>query len=169
MADDLKEMLAGLRAAMQAERTGEQFYRAAAERTLDPLGREVFAHLAEEEAEHFRFLKAHYQAIGETGQLADVALGKGAQLGDESPIFSPGFRQRIREAHFEMSALAIAVQLELNGIRHYQEQARAAKAPAARKFFEDLAHWESGHYDALLRQQKLLEEEYWREQGFEPF
>ena len=32
-----------------------------------------------------------------------------------------------------------------------------------------LVAWESGHYDALIRQQQMLQEDYWRENGFDPF
>jgi rubrerythrin len=162
------EMIEGLRQAMQAERTGHEFYKMAAKTTEDPAGREVFEQLAQEEAEHFNFLAAHYRSLMAEGRLAtDVQLGRGEKL--DHPIFSPELRQRIGQAHFEMSALAVAVQLELNGINHYRAMARKATLPEVRRFFEDLVVWETAHYEALLQEQEALQEAYWNEAGFERF
>ena len=163
-----KEMTQGLRQAMQAERTGHEFYKMAARTTEDPGGKEVFARLAQEEADHFSFLASHYRSLVTEGRLAtQVELGHGVKL--DHPIFSPALRERIGEAHFEMSALAVAVQLELNGIQHYRAMAQNTKMPEARRFFEELVAWETDHYEALLREQEALQEAYWSEAGFEPF
>jgi rubrerythrin len=68
-----------------------------------------------------------------------------------------------------MSALAIAVQLELNAIKHYSEQAEKATRPEVKKLFAELAAWEKGHYAAMLRQQEALQDDYWAASGFAPF
>jgi rubrerythrin len=170
MHDATKQMVDGLKQAMAAERTGYEFYILAAKNTQDPEGKATFEQLAQEEREHFDFLRAHYKSLLEHGTLADgVTLSDHRPLKGDSPIFSASLRDRLKGAHFEMSALAIAVQLELNGIKHYSEQAKNAASPEARRFFEDLVAWENGHYEALLRQQQLLQEDYWRENGFDPF
>jgi rubrerythrin len=163
------ELLDGLRQAMQAERTGETFYRHAAKTTDDPQGRVVFARLADEEAEHFAFLLNHYESLRTRGELGTATLGHAGALDGASPIFSADFQRRIQDAHFEMSALAIATQLELNGIRHYGEMAKRATEPKVRAFFEELVAWEGKHYEALLRQQKMVQDDYWAAAGFEPF
>jgi len=165
-----QELLEGIRAAMIAERTGREFYRMAAEHTQDLSGRQVFAQLADEEQLHFDYLAKHYRSLTEKGELAKgVTLGQAHELASENPIFSAAFKSRLKDAHFEMSALAIAVQLELNGINHYRAQAAKAKTPEARKLFEELVEWEKGHYDAFVRQQQELQEAYWNEAGFAPF
>ncbi|MBI5536678.1 MAG: ferritin family protein [Deltaproteobacteria bacterium] len=170
MDDAIKEMTEGLRQAMLAERTGFEFYTLAAKTTQDPDGKATFEQLAREEQEHFEFLSTHYKSLVSKGTLAEgVTLSDRKHTQADAAIFSKSLRERIKGAHFEMSALAIAVQLELNGIKHYSEQAKKASLPAARKFFEDLVAWESGHYDALIRQQQMLQEDYWRENGFDPF
>ena len=170
MDETTKELLAALRQAMTAERTGHTFYSMAAQNTADPTGKEAFLQLAREETEHFQFLAAHYKSLVDRGVLSPTAKlrSHGDVMGD-SPIFSEALRERIADAHFEMSALSIAVQLELNGIQYYREQAAKAKLPAVKKLFEELAAWESSHYDALLRQQQALQDEYWSTAGFEPF
>ena len=98
-----------------------------------------------------------------------MTLGKAHELAADHPIFSADFKSRLKGAHFEMSALAIAAHLELNGINHYKSLAAKAAAPEAKKLFEDLVEWEKGHYDAFIRQQEELQEAYWNEAGFSPF
>jgi len=164
------ELIEGIRVAMMAERTGHDFYRMAAEHTRDPSGKQTFTQLAEDEQKHFEYLSRHYQSLVEKGELAKgVTLGQAHELANDHPIFSADFKSRLKGAHFEMSALAIAVQLELNGINHYKAQAEKAKTPEARKLFEELVDWEKGHYNAFVRQQEELQEAYWNEAGFSPF
>jgi rubrerythrin len=114
-------------------------------------------------------LKTHYRSLLDKGTLAEGVTLSDHRRDTTSPIFSKALRDRIKGAHFEMSALTIAVQLELNGIKHYSEQAKKATLPAARKFYEDLVGWENSHYESLLKQQQMLQEDYWRENGFDPF
>jgi rubrerythrin len=166
----LSEIVEGIRAALQAERAGYEFYRMAAEHTADADGKKVFQRLAAEEQEHFEFLLKHYKSLNEHGELAKgVTLGKAHALAYEHPIFSAELKGRLRGAHFEMSALAIAAQLELNGINHYKALAKKASLPEAKRFFEELVVWETGHYDAFIKQQQELQEAYWAEAGFSPF
>ncbi|MGC4118313.1 MAG: ferritin family protein [Myxococcales bacterium] len=164
------ELVNAIRTALQAERTGYEFYKMAAANTKDPEGQKTFEELAAEEQSHFDFLRKHYLSLMETGELSkDARLSKAKDLGDDHPIFSADLKSRIKGAHFEMSALAIAAQLELNGINHYREQAARAASPEARKLFQQLVDWETGHYEAFIRQQQQLQEAYWGEAGFAPF
>jgi rubrerythrin len=166
----VKDLVEGLKSAMLAERTGHEFYKMAAATTKDEAGREVFERLAAEEQSHFEFLRKHYESLLEKGELArGVTLGEAHAMATEHPIFSKDLASRIRLAHFEMSALSIAAQLELNAINHYREQAARTALPEAKKFFQELVEWESGHYEAFVRQQQELQETYWSEARFSPF
>ena len=163
-------MAEGLKQAIQSEGDGYHFYTLAAQNTADEQGRRVFEQLAREELDHLRFLRAHYTAILETGQLSpDAKLGPKADLSATSPIYSAAIRERLGEAHAEMSALSIGIQLEQSAARFYREMAEEAQDPQVAGFFNELADWESGHYHALLRQQDLLRDDYWSTGGFSPF
>jgi rubrerythrin len=48
-----EEILQGLKTAIEAELTGHEFYKNAAETTSDPVGKETFSRMAEEEIGHF--------------------------------------------------------------------------------------------------------------------
>ena len=168
--DEKKRVTDGLKQAIQAEIDGYHFYMMAARSTNDPKGREVFESLAEDEKEHVRFLSLQYDAFMDKG-TADptVTLGTRADLQGSSPIFSDSFRERIQDAHFEMSALSIGINLELSAVKFYKDQASRAQDETVTRFYNELADWESGHYKALLQQQESLKEDYWAGGGFSPF
>ncbi len=170
MIDDSKILAEALQQAAMAEREGHSFYMMAAHNTQDPKGKLVFETLAREEMDHLHFLKEHYDAVVTTGKLSTTAhLGTRADLGLNSPIFTDSIKSRIRDAHFEMTALAVGIQLERDATAFYQKHAAASTDPQARKLFTELAAWESGHYQALLKQQEELKSDYWSGAGFSPF
>ncbi len=160
----------GLRRAIQAETDGYHFYKMAAASTQDSQGRQVFEGLAEEEMEHRRYLETQYETFAREGRFdTTLTLRARVDLSGPSPIFSADLRQRAQVPHFEMSALSIAIQLELNSVRHYQEQVRLAGEPTVAAFYEELVAWERKHYEGLSRQQETLRESFWSESGFAPF
>jgi rubrerythrin len=170
MDEAMKRMTDGLLKAIQAEADGYHFYMMAAQSTSDTKGREVFETLAKEELDHQRFLQAQYKALAETGKPDEsVRLGNRVDLSGLSPIFSEAIQARAREAHYEMSALSIGIQLELNSIQFYRSESVVASDPVMREFYSDLVDWETGHYRALLRQQVALKDSYWSASGFAPF
>jgi len=160
----------GLLQAMWAEHEGHHFYSMAAHNTSDPKGREVLQRLAAEELEHFEFLKAQHRRVIETGRPdAGLKLGPRSDISGPSPIFSDALRSRIATAHYEMVALGVGAQLELNAVRFYTQASADASDPAVKAFYKELSEWEQGHYDALTAQQEALKEDYWAGAGFAPF
>jgi len=163
-------VLQGLLSAMRAEHEGFHFYAMAARNTEDEKGREIFNRLADDEREHLAFLKTQYVALRDKGAPDQgTSLGKPLALEGPSPIFSDAIKRRVKDAHFEMTALSIGIQLELGAVRHYKQLADAADDDFVKRFFMELSEWESGHYNALLDQQEDLREEYWSANGFSPF
>jgi rubrerythrin len=168
--DEKKRLTDGLKQAIQAEIDGYHFYMMAARSTSDDKGRGVFESLAQDEREHVRFLSLHYNAFMDRGAPDPAAkLGRRAELQGASPIFSEQFRERIADAHFEMSALSIGINLELSAVRFYKDQAAQAGNEIVKTFYNELADWEQGHYQALLQQHESLKEDYWAGGGFSPF
>lgn len=170
MNDAMKQVSDGLVKAMQAEIDGHNFYRMASLTTQDVKGKAVFEQMAREEMSHYQFLKQQYQALQEKGRVDEaLKLGRPEAITGTSPIFSDAIKTRIKEAHFEMTALSVAIQLEHSAIQFYTDQAKASPTTAIKQFYTELAEWESGHYHALLQQQDLLRSQYWTEAGFAPF
>ena len=167
---EAKQIAAGLLQAMQAEADGHNFYMMAAKNTQDPKGQEVFAAMAQEELEHLRFLKKQYQSFLDNEKPdPNVKLPTSPNISPDSPIFSDNIKSRLHQAHYEMSALSIAIQLELSSINYYRQQAEQIADQTIKAFYQELAEWESRHYQMLLNQQQALKEDYWAGGGFAPF
>ncbi len=165
-----KQTIEALLSAIRAEGDGYNFYSMTATSIKDKKGKEVFTMLAEEELKHKHFLEAQLKSIRDTGAPdKNVHLGQASDLSNDSPIFSPEIKNRLSDAHYEMSALSVGIQLELSSQKFYKQQAEAAKDETMRAFFSRLADWEAGHYRALLRQQDELKDDYWTAGGFAPF
>jgi DNA topoisomerase I len=170
MDEAARKVTEGLQKAIEAEIEGHHFYKMAASSTSDEQGKKVFEALAQEELEHAKFLRSQCASLRETGKVDETAkLGAKADLSGGSPIFSPALKQRIQEAHYEVTALSVGSQLELGAIQFYKAQADAAPDEKVKAFFLELADWESGHYDALTRQLEEMREDYWDAGDFAPF
>jgi len=167
--DSHERMLAGLKEALLAERTGSEFYTLAAANTQDAQGRETFLILAAEEALHEKYLREQYGNLLAGRAPSPMVSSWGAELNADSPIFSPELKHRIATAHLEMAVLATGLALEDATITRYRTLAAETDMPELKHFFDKLTRWEEGHAAALRRQQELLLESYWHEARFAPF
>ena len=167
---DIKRLTDGLKKAIQAEIEGYHFYMMAAQNTSDAKGKEVFQMLAGEEQVHANFLRAQFKSFTDSGKADSSAkLGKPNILDSGSPVFSDSLKSRIGSAHYEMTALSIGIQLELNAVKFYRAEMEASNDDAVKAFYRDLMEWEQGHYKALLKQHDSLKEDFWNEANFAPF
>jgi rubrerythrin len=169
MKSETKEILEGLKTAMEAELTGHEFYKNAAKNTDDPRGKQKFLEMAEEEMGHFKFLRHQYKSVLENGDydFSRQLMTKAREHAD-SPIFSDEIRRRIKDSHFEVSALSIGMKLELDAMKYYRSCAEAAESEAAKKFFTDLAEWERDHFLAFEQELEMLKADYFQANEFVP-
>lgn len=165
----IKEILEGLKTAMEAELTGHAFYKNAAGNTTNPGGKETFSRMAEEEMAHFKYLRHQYKSVMEKGDYdrKEKLPKKGAQHSG-SPIFSEEIKGRIKESHFEVAALTIGMKLELEAMKYYQSCAEKADLPEVKAFFRELAQWEEDHYRAFEEQLDRLKDDYFAANQFYP-
>lgn len=166
---DTKDMLEGLKTAMEAELTGHEFYKNAAGTTLDAKGKETFLRMAGEEMGHFNFLRHQYRSVLEKGgyDLSKELLKKKHEYG-KNPIFSGQIKKRIKESHFEVMALTIGMKLELEAMKYYRTCAEKATIEGVKEFFSELAAWEEDHYRAFEQELATLREEYFAANRFAP-
>lgn len=164
-----EKMLAALKSAMEAELTGHHFYKNAASTTSDPQGRETFERLAREELHHFNYLKKQYNSILKTGEF-DFSAPLAGRDRDETvkAIFSPQLKSRIQQSHFEITALSVGMQLEMNAVKFYQQCADDSSDPQVKELFQQLADWERGHHEDFVRELDELKEDYWQANNFVP-
>jgi rubrerythrin len=165
----IEDLLKGLKTAMEAELAGHEFYKNAARSTNDPMGKETFSRMADEEMGHFNYLRYQYKSILEKGDYdLSQRLDKKQHKHADSPVFSEEIKKRIKDSHFEVSALTIGMKLELDAIQYYRSCAKAAKNEHVREFYNELADWEEDHYAAFEGQLEALKEEYFTANNFVP-
>jgi len=83
-------------------------------------------------------------------------------------IFSDDFVRRIQGRHLEMAALSIGILLEKQSVEFYTKQAQISEDASVQQLFRELATWEQGHYEMLLKEDEALKEEYWSANRFKP-
>ena len=163
---EIKEILVQ---AIKGEIEGRELYKVAAERTEDRKGKEVLNYLAEEEDKHYEALSKMYQDLSEGRKVEMPDLGKPFSFDEpKSPIFSRDFIKRIKDKHFEMSALSIGLRLEMDAFRFYDKAAEKVDNPKLKEMFKKLSSWERGHYDMLQREIDYLQTEYFSKNNFTP-
>jgi rubrerythrin len=164
-----EEILQGLKTAIEAELTGHEFYKNAAKSTSDPMGKETFKRMAEEEMGHFNYLRHQYKSVLEKGEYDfSKKLTKKGYKHAENPIFSEEIKNRVKESHFEVSALTIGMKLELDAVSFYRSCAQKAQSEEAKQFYNELAEWEQDHFLAFEGALNMLKEDYFQANNFVP-
>jgi rubrerythrin len=167
--DKTKEILKGLQTAIEAELTGHEFYKNAAKSTSDPKGKETFERMSNEELGHFHFLRHQYKSVMDNGEFDLARKLDHKELSHSSnPVFSNAIKNRLKDAHFEISALTIGVKLELDAMNYYRSCAKNSENKDVRKFFNELADWEEDHFLAFEKQLEVLKQEYFTANNFVP-
>jgi rubrerythrin len=169
MDKNTEAILQGLKTAIEAELTGHEFYKNAAKTTSDPVGKETFSRMAEEEMGHFNYLRHQYESVLEKGEYdLTKKLLKKDHTHAENPIFSDEIKRRVKDSHFEVSALTIGMKLELDAMRFYRTCAEKADSEDVKEFYNELADWEKDHYHAFEQQLDTLKEDYFQANNFVP-
>lgn len=165
-----EKAIENLKIALQTELNGIHFYKMAAEKTEDKKGKEVFKMLSNDEIQHFNEIQRHYKSLLTANKWApSISLGEATSMfKGESPIFSEELKSRIKEKHFEISALSIGALLESNTIDFYRKMKEETDDPVAKELFAKLQKWEQGHLEAITKQLDILKEEYWADAHFAP-
>jgi len=163
-----EDILEGLKTAIEAELTGYTFYKNAAESTKDPMGKETFIRMAEEEMSHFNYLRHQYKSVLEKGAFDFSKSIKRAHKQADHPIFSDAIKSRIKESHFEVSALSIGMKLEMDAMNFYRSCSEEAQDEKVKQLYRELADWEQGHYRAFKQQLDALKQDYFEANNFIP-
>ena len=163
-----QEMIKAIKDAVMVEIKGQQLYSHAARETTDPQAKAMFAMLAKDEDDHVRILMSQYKSLMEEGRInlddvhpAEVDHGSHSIINDE-------FKRAIRRGNFEMAVIGIGCDLENKAITYYRDQAGKTDDADLKQLFTWLAEWEVGHLEQLVELEKMLQDEYWADQGFSP-
>lgn len=144
-----------LRAALEFEQRGHDYYRDIAERAENPLTRAVFSGMADEELLHMERIR---QLYGETGAGETPSIPPGT-LEDAVRRMFEGSSWTERETWKMDNAAAYnyATELEREGYALYSRLAEETGSDAEREFFRKLRQEELNHLSALQNVHNYLE------------
>ncbi len=162
----MQELADELSLAHNTELRGYYFYKAAADMMSDEKGRDVFTHLATDEIDHIRVIKALAASLKDgLGWMSySDAVKKGSQDTREGlPIYQGKNEliERFDANQSDITAIEIAIENEEHAVDFYKRLLRDATEPLARELLAELLKMEEGHLKLLQWESDAL-----RETGF---
>jgi len=150
--------LKGLKIAIQMEIDGKEYYLKASHASNTKPGKKLLASLSIEEDSHRKQFEEIYNAIQKKGNwpATDYKFDEGNKL---RTIFTTAIDKtvaNIKSNDTEIGVIKIAMDMENQTYDYYQSQSKNATYDAERRFYDNIAAEERGHYLALLDYYEFL-------------
>lgn len=148
------------------EAEGFEFYTMAAEKANEQETKDTFLKLAKEENDHIEWLKNLFEKIkmDDWENLELAILPK-----PHSPEIFKWDKLDRKNTSLALSVFSIGMQMELSSIEFYKEAKKVSNLNQSKELFDTLIQWEKVHYEQFAKEYETLKEEWWSDQGFEPF
>lgn len=150
----IKKLADDLSLAHNTELQGYYFYKHASEMMTDEKGREVFRHLATEEIEHIRAIRALASSLEEgLGWMSYVdAVKQGSEDTHEGlPIYQGenALIERFKADQSDITAIDIAIDNEKKAVEFYSGLLKKAEEAPEKTILRELLEMEQGHLKLL--------------------
>ncbi|GMR04347.1 MAG: hypothetical protein BMS9Abin23_0243 [Thermodesulfobacteriota bacterium] len=158
---DISRIMDELSLAHNTEVKGYYFYKAAADMVEDERGKNVFAHLAQEELSHIRAIKGITDSLkqGQGWLKLSDAVKKGSEDTKEGlPIFQEenDLLDRFKTNQTDANALKIAMENEEQAIEFYGRLLKEAEDPLEKTILTEFFEMEKGHLKVLRWESESL-------------
>lgn len=152
------ERLDALDVALENEMKEREFYLTNAKRTSNPLGKEMFQQIADDELEHYERLKElHVQWEKEEQWPETLPLKvRGTTVRNVLDRVIKGRESMPPGDEDDLKALRVAIEFEAKGVEFYARLRDLVSDPREKKFFELLSGIEQEHYTSLKETEELL-------------
>ena len=147
-----------LEIAIKMELEGKAFYQKSSDKSVDPMGKELFARLAEEEDLHAETAREIHAALKRGASIEDIALefDQGKRLNSIFAKATKNLDRAKQGAETEIAAIDTALGMEEKSRKFYEEQTDKTTNPSEKEFFRRLTAEEKGHYLALTDYKEYL-------------
>lgn len=152
-----------LKIALEAERSGVNFYSSAAETMTKTSGKETFLRIAEDENEHLRGLQKEFdQLIKNNKNLLKAPVFLHFDYGSLKKIFPT--REELKHRYKndrleEKEALLLAMEMEKESFRFFKDYAQRFNETRGKEIFLKFAEEEEDHYRTIQQEyQKFLQQ-----------
>lgn len=151
-----------IRAAMEIEKKGHRFYATMSEQAQNPLAREVFSWLAQDEVQHLKTLENLVPKFEEGAFWEDEEFFLPyLQRFSENKIFPSAERlqELLSQPEMDMTAMDLAIEAEERFSDYFAKAAEHSRNEDGREAFAWLAGEEKRHAEVLkVRKKKILKE-----------
>jgi len=146
--------------AADLENQGYELYTTAAKLVSDPLARQMFEKLAEDELQHLAAIKEIQDELVESLDISRYDLAEALGAGDFPELPLSGVFEHLKKwtssigdfrMASELDALGAALVAEINAIRHYSDLLLACTSEVAQKTYRRLIAEEKKHFEILTR------------------
>jgi rubrerythrin len=158
-----------LKQALLLEKRGHAFYQTAAEQSKDPVVKEFFQMMAEEENAHVETLSTQFRFLMAGKKFVDFKFPQSKVSHAATKVLNKETQTRIASADFEAAAISAAILMEERAIQFYSERAQNTNDPEEKKLYNWLSEWEATHLRFLSEIDKKLTESIWNDNNFWPF
>jgi rubrerythrin len=152
MTSDVQCSLEMLATALEMEEKGRAFYEKALATAQDPLGREMFTSLAQEEVVHTARIKQLHDTLT-TGRCWTRDWEKQPKpekdLGGLFRKLASQEKEKITAATSDLQAIDIGLDFESASVAFYEAQRATAKDPLEKEFLDQMILEEKSHLQAL--------------------
>ncbi len=160
----MSELSEILQDAIKLEQDGEQYYEMAAEQAQNPLAKNTFSALAEQEQQHARIVEQYYDAVAGGGTRPAAAsireqgyslMSTAREIFEKARADLAGGTPAAEDLH---DVYEHAMEMERRSIALYQGGAEQAADDEQRDLFDYLVEQERGHLKLLADGQQYLED-----------
>jgi len=157
--------------AAELENQGYELYTTAAKLVSDPLAKQMFEKLAEDERQHLAVIKAIQDELVEALDISRYDLAEALSTGDFPELPLSSLFKHLKEwtssiGDFrmvsELDALGCALVAEINAIRHYSDLLLACTSETAQRTYKRLIAEEKKHFEILARRTEQVVNGYLR-------
>jgi len=154
----MEERLNALNIALKNESSEREFYLKNAERTQNPLGKAMFAQIADEELEHYERLKELHDRWVKEGKWPETLPLKVKNTAIKNVLQKviKNVSQMPQGDADDLKALKTAIDFEAKGTAFYARLRDQVSDPQEKAFFDLLASIEQEHYASLKDTEQYL-------------
>lgn len=156
--DHLEFLKHSFKEAIKFEQYGREFFLKASDEAKNPLAKEIFAKLADEELKHIKRIKEVFDSL-----LQESKWPNETPKSENLPwkhIFKEAlnnFKELVKQNTQDMEALQLGLDFEAKGYKFYNEMVQKATTEVEKAFFEFLRDEEEGHYLIIENLKKYME------------
>lgn len=156
----MENRIKSIEIALENELKERDFYLEQSNRTQNPVGKKMFASIAEDEDEHYNRLKEIHEELSGQGKWPETisVKVKGTNIRNVLNDVLKGVDRTIPSDADDKEAVKVAIDFETKGYNFYSNLRDSAETGAEKDFFDCLASIENEHLSSLKDTLLFLED-----------